>query len=119
MKWRGFPQSTNLQDVRVYPTTQQPVNYQKTPSTFDPRFKASMDQTAGMFQGVENFFDLPASMARDVVAWQNPFDQVLSPFQSRNRTSIRDLYMKAAGIQQPYAAGVKVGAPSMRNRTPE
>jgi hypothetical protein len=54
-----------------------------------------------------------------VVAWQNPFDQVLSPFQSRNRTSIRDLYMKAAGIQQPYAAGVKVGAPSMRNRTPE
>ncbi|MCA9233068.1 MAG: hypothetical protein KDA57_20645 [Planctomycetales bacterium] len=41
--------------------------------------------------GAANLFDLPGSMVRDVVAMQNPFDQLLSPFSGENRTSGRDL----------------------------
>ena len=41
-----------------------------------------------------NVMDLPGSMVRDVLAWQNPLDQVLSPFSGENRSSGRDVLEK-------------------------
>lgn len=40
---------------------------------------------------VGNLFDLPGSMARDVLRGHNPFDQLLDPFGSENRSSGRDV----------------------------
>lgn len=48
----------------------------------------------GMIGGVAaigNLFDIPGSMVRDVLAWQNPLDQLLSPFSARNRVTGREL----------------------------
>lgn len=40
---------------------------------------------------VGNLLDLPGSMVRDAVAFENPFDQLLSPLSDTNRTTGRDL----------------------------
>jgi hypothetical protein len=53
---------------------------------------------------VGNVLDLPGSMIRDAAAFQNPVDQLLSPFSDRNRTSGRDLLRKygAAGKRDTW-----------------
>ena len=38
-----------------------------------------------------NLLDLPGSMVRDLLAFENPFDQLLSPFSHENRVTGRDL----------------------------
>lgn len=38
-----------------------------------------------------SFLDLPGSMVRDVLAFKNPLDQLLTPFSPDNRTTGRDL----------------------------
>ena len=40
---------------------------------------------------VGNALDTPGSMVRDIIAGQNPFDQLLTPFSDENRISGRDL----------------------------
>ena len=51
----------------------------------------------GPIVGAANFLDIPGSMARDVVRsvaegrWHNPFDQLLDPFGSANRSTGRDV----------------------------
>ncbi len=40
---------------------------------------------------VGNLLDLPGSMVRDTLSLKNPFDQLLSPFSEKNRTTGRDL----------------------------
>lgn len=59
-----------------------------TPEENQPGFGGTLMNLAS---GAANLFDLPGSMVRDVVAMQNPFDQLLSPFSGKNRTSGRDL----------------------------
>lgn len=53
---------------------------------------------ASGLSAVGNLLDVPGSMARDVLTWlpggpkpANPFDQLLSPFSEKNRTTGRDL----------------------------
>lgn len=46
---------------------------------------------------IGNFLDVPGSMIRDVVTLNNPFDQLLSPFSAKNRTSGEDI-RKSLGI---------------------
>ena len=48
----------------------------------------------GGIGAVGNFLDVPGSMVRDVVAGENPLDQLLHPFSSTNRTTGRDLTRK-------------------------
>lgn len=49
------------------------------------------NKTLGGLAALGNFLDLPGSMARDVLAFRNPLDQILSPFSDAGRTSGRDL----------------------------
>jgi predicted transcriptional regulator len=48
-------------------------------------------KTLGGLAGVGNLLDLPGSMVRDILAGQNPVDQIVSPFSAENRTTGRDL----------------------------
>lgn len=48
-------------------------------------------KSLGGVAAVGNALDLPGSMVRDVLAWENPFDQLLSPFSDENRTDGREL----------------------------
>lgn len=52
---------------------------------------------------VGNLIDVPWSMGRDVLAGENPLDQLLSPFSAENRTSGRQLLEKAGilGANKP------------------
>lgn len=50
--------------------------------------------TMGGLSAAANFLDLPGSMIRDVLALENPLDQVLSPFSDKNRTTGEDLLQK-------------------------
>lgn len=52
------------------------------------------DSTLTTLGAVGNALDLPGSTVRDVLALRNPFDQWLSPFSDKNRTSGRDLARK-------------------------
>lgn len=52
------------------------------------------DNSLTMLGAIGNTLDLPGSMVRDVVAWKNPVDQLLSPFSDKNRTTGRDLARK-------------------------
>lgn len=49
----------------------------------------------GGFSALGNLLDTPGSMVRDLLALENPFDQLLSPLSSDNRTTGRDLLRKA------------------------
>jgi hypothetical protein len=53
---------------------------------------------------IGNLLDTPGSMVRDVLAGENPFDQLASPLSSLNRTSGRDLLRKHGliGSQDTY-----------------
>ena len=56
--------------------------------------------------GVGNLLDTPGSMLRDVLALENPFDQLLSPMSDANRTSGRDLLTKYGITQKNKPTGV-------------
>lgn len=47
-----------------------------------------------LLAGAGNLLDLPGSMVRDMLALQNPVDQLLTPFSHENRTTGRDLLRK-------------------------
>lgn len=51
-------------------------------------------KTLGGIAAVGNVLDLPGSMVRDVLALENPLDQLLHPFSGESRTSGRDLLRK-------------------------
>lgn len=57
-----------------------------------PRYNDEQSQgDSGMFgkilRGASNVADLPGSMVRDAMSFSNPFDQLMSPFSSENRTT--------------------------------
>lgn len=57
-----------------------------------PRYNDEQPQgDSGMFgrflRGASNLADVPGSMVRDAISLQNPFDQLMSPFSSENRTT--------------------------------
>ena len=47
--------------------------------------------------GAGNLIDLPGSMVRDTISFSNPFDQLMSPVSSDNRTSGADISRYWAG----------------------
>jgi hypothetical protein len=51
-------------------------------------------KTLGGIAAVGNILDLPGSMVRDVLAMENPLDQLVHPFSGESRTSGRDLLRK-------------------------
>ena len=63
-----------------------------------------------------NLLDVPGSMVRDVSTWvpggvaaSNPFDQLLSPFSSKNRVSGQELVEANTGIDQDSWTGFGTG----------
>lgn len=56
--------------------------------------KSLASTTLSGLASVGNLIDVPWSMGRDVLAGENPFDQLLSPFSSENRTTGRGLLEK-------------------------
>lgn len=67
--------------------------------TLSPELESSLLERTGSvaMSGISsagNLLDLPGSMVRDVVAWKNPLDQLLTPFSAENRTTGRDLNRK-------------------------
>lgn len=62
-----------------------------TPQEEQTLLGSLLQKTTGALETIGNTLDLPGSMVRDVLGGQNPFDQILSPFTSENRTSGRDL----------------------------
>lgn len=81
---------------------------------------------------VGNLLDTPWSMGRDLLAGENPFDQLLSPFSAENRTSGRGLLEKwgvlgantpgfdwgdvaglAVDVADPILGGWKLGASAL------
>lgn len=52
-----------------------------------------------------NFLDVPGSMARDVFAGANPFDQLLSPLTAANRTTGRQL-LEGWGMRRNRETGI-------------
>ena len=70
-----------------------------------PSFLRRVGNTAlGGLGAVANLLDIPGSMVRDVLAIENPLDQLLHPFSGENRTSGRDLLRKhgLAGQQDTW-----------------
>lgn len=68
---------------------------QAVPSEADPSLLKQIGSKAvGGLAAVGNLLDIPGSMARDLLAAENPLDQLLSPFGSDNRTTGRDLLRK-------------------------
>lgn len=57
-------------------------------------------KSLGGLSALGNFLDVPGSMARDVLAGQNPFDQLLSPFSDAGRTTGRGLLEKYGMLGQ-------------------
>lgn len=55
-----------------------------------------------------NTLDLPGSSIRDLLAGENPFDQYLSPFSAKNRTTGRGL-MEKYGLLNRNRPGLDVG----------
>jgi hypothetical protein len=71
----------------------------KTQLEFDPATQDTLARKAGRIavggiSAAANLLDLPGSMVRDVIAGQNPVDQLLHPFSGESRTSGRDLARK-------------------------
>lgn len=77
----------------VEPAAQQPA--EPEPVDTDPGVLGSLKNAAlSGLATVGNVLDLPGSMVRDVLAWENPFDQLLSPTSGENRTGGRELLTK-------------------------
>ncbi len=66
-------------------------SYDLTPEEEISLTRSLANKTLGGVSAVGNFLDIPGSAVRDIAAWENPFDQLLSPFSPENRTSGRDL----------------------------
>lgn len=64
------------------------------PETAGSMIDSLRENSLSTLSATGNALDLPGSMVRDVVAWKNPFDQLLTPFHSINRTTGRDLARK-------------------------
>ena len=76
------------------PSTEIPVP--ETPEEQQSLLSQIGSSALSAFGAVGNLLDLPGSMARDVLAslggdFENPFDQLLSPFSHENRVTGRDL----------------------------
>lgn len=72
--------------------------YEFTPEDERSLLGTLRDKSIGGLAAVGNLLDVPGSMVRDVATWlpggpkpTNPFDQLLSPMSSDNRTTGRDL----------------------------
>lgn len=70
-----------------------------TGTTPQPQSLLARTASAGMsgLSAVGNLLDVPGSMVRDVIAGQNPVDQLMSPLAERNRTTGRDL-LRQSGL---------------------
>jgi len=53
-----------------------------------------------VLEGGGNALDLPASVVRDILAWENPADQFLTPFSDENRTSGRGMLEKWGALDE-------------------
>lgn len=62
----------------------------------------------GALGKVGNVIDLPASSVRDVLAWENPFDQWATPTQSKNRMYGRDV-LQRWGVLGENTPGLDLG----------
>jgi len=83
----------------------------RTPLEQPSALRRAGNAMLGGFSSLGNLLDTPGSMVRDVLAFENPFDQLLSPFSSENRTTGRDLLRKSglAGDEDSWgnlAAGI-------------
>lgn len=70
------------------------AQYQMTPEEEQSLIGRVGSGALGGISMLGNFLDVPGSMARDVLAGQNPIDQLGSIFRSENRTTGRDLLRK-------------------------
>lgn len=66
-------------------------SYDLTPEEEISLTRSLANKTLGGVSAAGNLLDIPGSMVRDVLAWENPLDQLLSPMSPQNRTSGRDL----------------------------
>lgn len=64
--------------------------------------------TVSGLSAIGNLLDVPGSMVRDVLAWENPLDQLLSPFSGENRVGGRDL-LERYGMLDPNMPGLDFG----------
>ncbi len=55
---------------------------------------------------VGNFLDLPGSMVRDALVWDNPLDQLLNPFSSEGRNTGRDVLTKWGITDENKTGGI-------------
>lgn len=61
----------------------------------DPSLVSRVGSTVGGgLSAAANILDLPGSSVRDILAWENPFDQWWTPSRPDNRTTGRDLARK-------------------------
>ena len=71
---------------------QQPRRKRKrTPALTPEEEQSLLGMAVGGVEAVDNLLGLPASSLRDLLAWENPFDQWLSPLSSDNRITGREL----------------------------
>ncbi len=64
---------------------------------------------SGFLTGAGNVLDLPGSSVRDVLAFRNPFDQWLTPFEQQNRTTGRELARLYGGAADEDTAANMAG----------
>src|SRR5690349_10212332 len=73
----------------------QPSPEQSPPAEPSPGILSTLGhQAMSGLATVGNLLDVPGSMVRDALAWENPLDQLLTPFSGENRTSGRELLTK-------------------------
>lgn len=60
----------------------------------------------GVVAAAGNTLDLPGSMVRDIAVGENPFDQILTPFSDKNRTSGRDVLTKYGITRKNKETGI-------------
>lgn len=80
-----------------------------------PQYKPSDDggydsgMAGDMFSGAMNVLDLPGSMVRDAVSFSNPFDQLVTPFSDKNRTTGAQISRYWAGGDEDSAGNQLAG----------
>lgn len=62
-----------------------------------------------MFSGAMNVLDLPGSMVRDAISFSNPFDQLVTPFSDKNRTTGAQISKYWAGGDEDSAGNQLAG----------